>query len=291
MDGILIVASWVEQLTKELGLTNVSQIWSDRPGWYLWFKEAPGVYALELAEVERLDPDDPEAMRGRFVLKLYPDPGDPHFGCFSALERELVLGPWFDHLHTPAIEAQHRIAPHLFQIGLLEVTTTEDKDWCLISLAALDRRSVRQADNDDCLCSVPAWSLAFGLLRPLLGLYAFSSKQRPARIALNREPGFMGMHHADGSVTTEPDPASRLNSLSLLFCPNPARIPPAASQRMAHALAEDPLGMAFDLAFDCGHLHRDHLDEEQIAFLDEAWWKYAGVDYKSHLSSSCGCEH
>lgn len=292
IDNILIVASWVERLQREVGITNVSQVWSEHPGWYLWLQGAVGVYGLELVEAAPLDGPDSPLIRGRFAIKLYPRPGQPVFETFSPQERALVQGPLFDHHPTPTFEGQEAIAPHLFQVGLMEMIADPEDDWALFSLSALDAGLARDSDQDGALVRrVPGWDLSHQLFRLLLSLYAFSSKNRPARISLVHEPGFCQVLESDQVQAVESNPDSKLRSLSALFCADPAQPPPAARRLMEQAASEDALFTAFDLSFACGHLHTHELGDLARQAISQDWWRYAGVDYKSELASSCGCKH
>jgi hypothetical protein len=42
VESLLITASWVEQVQQMLDLKGVSQVWGDRPEWYVWVEDAPG---------------------------------------------------------------------------------------------------------------------------------------------------------------------------------------------------------------------------------------------------------
>ena len=291
IDAILIVASWVDRLQKEVGLSNVSQVWSEHPAWYLWLDGAPGAHELELIETGEKDHPDAALLQARFAVKLYPRPGHPVMQGFSVQEQDLAQGPFFDEHHTPTFEGREQIAPQLFQTGMIELTTIEETDWALFTLCALDRCVCRQQDSgQDPIRDVPGWDLSYDLFTRLLTLYAFSAKKPPARVSLIKEPGFSQVITPQG-VSTQPDPSGQLRSLSVLFCADPSSPPGAAMELMNQAAGDNPLGTVFDLSFSCGHVHADQLGPSEREVLSQQWWHYAGVDYKSELASSCGCEH
>lgn len=298
IDAVLIVASWVQRLQRELGISGVSQLWSERPGWYLWLDDAPGAHELELLEAAAVGPPGSSLLRGRFGLKLYPRPDSPVFEQFSAQEQALVQGPLFDEHHTPTFEAQDKIAPHLFQVGLVEMLTTPAAEWALFSLCALDACLCREqgtagspATEGELVRRVPGWELSYRLFHRLLCLYAFSTKNPPARVSLVREPGFIQVLAPGREPAAEPYPGCELRSLSVLFCADPARPPRQARELMDQGALEDALFTAFDLDFACGHLHAGELGPAERGMISRDWWRYAGADYKSELASSCGCEH
>ncbi len=74
-----------EQTKKQIGLNHVSHMWDqDRPYWYLWFDDCPGVYKMELLGSRPITGYD---WLATFALKYYPAETEPSFDKLSTLEK------------------------------------------------------------------------------------------------------------------------------------------------------------------------------------------------------------
>ena len=293
VDGLLVTTSWVEKVQSELGLAGASQGWAGRPCWFLWLaRPRPTAYGLELGESSASPNGD--CCQGLFSLKCYPGPQDPLLVCFSPQERDLVTSQHFDRSHTPSFEAQQALAEHLFNIGVLEVLLDpEDEDWILFTLEAPDIMRTRMTGaNSDILRQVPAWRLAYTLFKVLLGMHAFKSRHRPARLLLRKGPGFE-LHEgaeADRRVVTETSDIE-LYTLSLLFCCDPSRPPSHALALMDRDQETGPERIILDQYFKCGHFHGPALFLEKSEVPAQQWWGLAQARYRSHLAGTCACRH
>ena len=57
IDTLLVKASWVDAVKSVTGLKAVSQIWGEKPAWYFWISNTPGVYALQLEGITAPETD------------------------------------------------------------------------------------------------------------------------------------------------------------------------------------------------------------------------------------------
>lgn len=295
----MLTASWVERLWPELGLQGVSQVWDDRPAWYFWLSGAPGAYELALAQVQPREPNAPQAASAIFEIKFYPRAGAPVLETFSPQEQSLVRSAVFDDTDTPVFEARAELDPELFRIAVMEATFDQQAQWALFTLEGLDICRTRQGpgrNGDDpeegrVVRRAPGWDLSLVLFQKLLGCYAFYSKQPPSRVLLGAEPGFDLLINSQGGMDSRPAPDNRLSSLSVLFSPDPAHPPREPLGLMNQDASNNPLGIQLDRTFTCGHYHPSQDPGVEARVLDPLWWSLARAQYKSNLSSACGCEH
>ncbi len=74
-----------EETKKQTGLNHVSHMWDqDRPYWYLWFNDCPGVYKMELQGSTSAKGYD---WLAAFSLKYYPAETEASFDKLSTLEK------------------------------------------------------------------------------------------------------------------------------------------------------------------------------------------------------------
>lgn len=269
IDGLLITASWSEELRLRLGLKGASQIWGERPAWYVWLADSPGAHELQLVEAGPA-PAGGGLRRALMAVKHYPGPHSPALARLSPRERALLRGPDFDHTHTPSFEGRSALEPGLFGVGILEMTCQAGQDWMLFGLAGLE-------GGDGGPGPAPGWDLALGPFRALLGLWAFQARHTPQRLQLTSEDGL-------------DRPGSRLLSLSVLFCPDPERPPEAALALLDHQAGQEHLTLLEDRVFSCRHFHPPS-NPRALAAVSPDWWGLAQAQYKSELTSTCGCAH
>lgn len=294
IDSLLMSASWVERLRSELGLVGVSQVWRENPSWYLWLADSAGAYGLELVEASGGDQPGQDIPRALFCIRYYPNPDQPEFSDFSPREQALVLGGGFDESHTPRSEALSEIPPQCFVVGTMELAWQPDGDWALFGLSALKSCRLLQTPGPglapQLVRSLPGRALCSRLLRPLLGLYAFTSRHTPVRARLCRLPG-MEQLDSGGEITWREAPGVGLHCLEVLFGGQPGQQPPAARELLRQSAPSDPDQVVLDQVFDCAHYHGPEESFLGEPLLSPSWWRLASADYKSELASSCGCEH
>jgi len=159
---MLIVSSWSEQFRSDIGLTGVSQIWGDRPAWYFWLADSPGVYQLEMMETE----EDPDTIENRctavFSVKCYPYQHRPGFESFSFLERKLVQSELFDNTNTPVFEHQGDIPADLFTVATIEFDMDLEGHATIVSLESMDCLRTRFAQDTNQAFPILSLSRNFG---------------------------------------------------------------------------------------------------------------------------------
>jgi hypothetical protein len=299
VDSLLMTASWVDRLRHELGLLGASQVWGERPAWYLWLADSPGAYHLEMMETSEDDVEGKGLARALFSIKFYPSPDGGLFNFFSPRERALALNGCFDHTGTPLFEKLGEIPPHLFTVGSYEMVCQPGQDWMIFCLAALDlcrEVTVSPTGPDQTAAEVvvrraPGWELTHGLFSRLLSLWSFQHKQTPSRIQMTTESGFETI----GSITETPDireaPDISLQNMWVMFGADMLIQPPAALRFLDAELVEPGRQELINQHFSCGHFHLHENQIEQAGLMSRNWWHLASADYKSERCTSCGCDH
>lgn len=297
MDALLMTASWVDRLRHELGLVGASQVWGERPAWYLWLAGSPGAYHIEMVETEEADAGRMSLARALFSIKFYPGPEGWLFNLFSPQERALMLNGCFDHTGTPLFERLGEIPPHLFTVGSLEMVCQPGQDWMIFCLAALDLcrevnapRTSQQRAAEVVVRRAPGWDLTYKLFSCLLSLWSFQYKHTPTRIQMTAESGFemlSGAGQAGPEAREAPD--INLQSMWVMFGADLKIQPLAALNYMDAELEEPGRQELINQSFTCGHFHENQAD--QPGMLNPGWWRLAGADYKSERCTSCGCDH
>jgi hypothetical protein len=298
VESMLITASWVEQVQKMLDLTGVSQVWGDRPEWYIWIDGAPGAYALVFEEGETIEAQDQTLNLGEFALKCYPYVDASVFDSFSPGEREMVTGELFDHTHTPRLETQQEIPAAFFSVGSISFALDAAETVALFTFDSLDflrwsaltakTGSKNRLHEKSIIRNIPGWQIGYPLFDRLVSLHAFYSKQPPAFIGATRSPGF------ECIIDTHQIPESRVCddiqhwSTSVLF------VNAAETGRWIDTIWRAQLDTAEKIVFEhacshsaCNQLAADGLPQVGINSL---WWDLAHADLKSELASTCGCQ-
>ena len=109
---MLAAASWVHTVMQLLGLNGVSQVWSEKPAWYFWLADAPGVHHLELRACRTtVQESSGEAGTGLFSLKFYPYADHPALERFSGQEQHIVRSDLFDETIHRDINAWRAFQP------------------------------------------------------------------------------------------------------------------------------------------------------------------------------------
>jgi hypothetical protein len=298
VDSLLMTASWVDRLRHELGLLGASQVWGERPAWYLWLAGFPGAYHIEMVDTAEEGSGPGGLGRALFAIKFYPSPESGMFNHFSPQERALALNGCFDHTGTPIFEKLGEIPPHLFSIGSLEMVCHPAQDWMIFSLAALDLcREVKisqpnpdRPPSEVVVRRAPGWDLAHGLFNSLLSLWSFQHKQTPARIQMTTESGFemiSGMQ--EPSIRDTPDIS--LQSMWVMFGADTQIQPLAALGFLDAEMKEQGRQELINHTFSCEHYHHIEDQVKQPGLMSASWWHLASADYKSERCTSCGCDH
>jgi hypothetical protein len=179
------------EVVRRVGLAAASEVWGgdaprERPAWYLWLRDRPGAWQLELAGAERI-PGPARRVLGRLAVRHYPAPDGPLLAAFDPEERAAAR-EWLDRTGTPRIEVASRIAPHLFIVGTVDWAVDLDRDASVFALASQDR--LRVTDGERRLRDVPGWALAAPILSLLAGLHAQLDRRAASRLVVARAPGF-----------------------------------------------------------------------------------------------------
>ena len=291
IESLLLVATWVEDLRKDLDLRAASQVWGDTPAWYLWLGSFAGAFGLELVEAS-IPPELPQAVRGLFSIKYYPHPDEPAWALHAPAERELAGGPLFDDSHTPTFEGRPEIPGHFFTVGVLELTCQAEEPWALFSLAA--PQTCRLLDPNlqtDPLRAAPGWGPAHALFRALVGLHAFQAGCAPVRSQLTSEPGWELIADDSQPLSARPCAQTSLYTLWLLFAPQLAAAPAPLLDLLDQELLPPERQGLHNQTHACHHLHDPGPELLGSPALHPGWWSLAHSPYTSHLASSCGCEH
>jgi len=304
---MLVTTSWVEKVKEMIGVEAVSQVWGDKPAWYFWISQAPGVYYLQLEEVfdEYWESDDLAV--GIFSIKCYPYTHEKVFQSFSFEEQSFIQSHFFDHTHTPLFEHKENIPKTLFNVASLELTMDSKDNLALFSFEGLD--SMRICYNEETLQSypaikkerlfkagekdrnVPGYELGYLLFDRLLSLYSFYSKVKPERVLLSRSPGFEYIYDSTNRFQCVDTDEIRIDTLHVLFAQNGSSKMVKGDKLLVERLNEGRHKVVFDQEFQCGHLHHNQNLSVLTTPLNNQWWSLAEADYKSELASSCGCTH
>jgi hypothetical protein len=270
VEEVLIVASWVAALRRELGLQAVSQVFADQPAWYLWLAGAAGAFRLALEQTLEEEHHGRGVLCGVFSLKCYPFAGGPWEAGFSPEERQLVRSPAFDRTGTPCFEAQDRVPPHLFNLAACELALEPSGGWALWSLESLDQLCTEQEGR--AVRRVPGWELARRVMDAWLGLVSFQRRQAPARAAVVRTPGYRSLARPAG-VEHRPDPDRLRRVLWVLYGRAPAGLWEARLAGEGGGLEAAANGQA----------------QAAAAGLPPAWWGLASREMASDLGGICSC--
>jgi len=294
IDGMLLTASWVEKVKEMLGLTGVSQVWGEKPGWYFWISHAPGVYHLQMEDAYIKEVNGIDLVNGIFSIKCYPFAQEKVFHSFSFEERGYVESDFFDHTNTPRIERQNDIPESLFNIGTLEYTLDTDDSWSLFtfeSLGSLRIRYEREAVQEypplkkkkrlakgELGRNVPGWELGYPLFDRLLSLSSNLSKRKPIRVIMTSSPGFEYVYDKASVFQCLEASDIEIYSLTVLFTSVGRKIDLECDELITEQLRDGCQEVIYDRTFQCGHLHHDHEHLPLATSLNELWWSLADAN-------------
>lgn len=191
-----------ESVRDYLGFWRISPFHSadGMPGWYLWFREKPGVYGLFiengvcLSEAGKSD-NPPSSVAGRIRIMYYPDAEEEVFEAFSWFEKIALMGPFFDATGTPTAEGRQQMDESFFTVGhmdtlmtvdgsLLEFVCTAPQTWVDFRSEGLvlndpegkPFRAVHPGGRDR---EVPGWLLSRFLFDKLVSGFCYCRKTAP----------------------------------------------------------------------------------------------------------------
>jgi hypothetical protein len=297
IDTLFLKASWADPVKQLTGITAVSQVWGERPEWYLWIAGAAGPYNLVLHHASEIVSDRGILQQGLFAVKCYPYRDTAYFPSFAELEQQLIRSDRFDHTNTPCFEARAEIPEALFSIGTLTVTANSEGSLTVLTFETLDAFRVFQ--GFDQIREVPAGGLSPHLLRNVPGLeigyplfdrisalHSFSGRCPPRYFRKTRAPGFEHSVTADGRIEVRPSQNSLLISASLLFSSelDQANWPPPAWLRKIEPGEEILVEKKFSI-------ESQSLEEYQNFGVNPLWWRLATAEFQCCLASTCGCSH
>jgi hypothetical protein len=181
------------EIAARVGLAAASEVWGggeprERPAWYLWLRDTPGAWQIELVEAGAVPSIAGAASVGRFTVRHYPASADPVFMRFSPEEREIAAEA-LDATGTPRIELASRIPDGLFTVASVEWALDLDGGAAVFALSSLDRLRTRTG-RGDVVRDVPGWRLGAPISSLLAGLHAQVERVAASRVVVSRQPGF-----------------------------------------------------------------------------------------------------
>jgi hypothetical protein len=301
IDNIFVTASWFEQVKSSTGIRGVSQVWDDRPQWYVWLNDAPGVYGLVLEDADVLETSSEPWYVGQFALKCYPYQNHPVYDSFSVDEKQAVSSPLFDATNTPRLETKKQIPETFFAVGGITLTVNRDESESLLTFESFDRLVVRakphpqapepvdgsENDPDRALRRVPGWQIGWSFFDSLVSLFAFHHKQQPRFIAATRSPGIEQWIDESGAIDWRPSKKAHHLSLSLMFLKKSVPRPMIEKIWRSHLEGDEKILFEQYLRQPCDQ--KIALEADSAISINPLWWELACANYQSHMASTCGC--
>jgi hypothetical protein len=299
IENLLIRASWMGDLRKALGLEGFSQIWTGNAQWYFWLHGAPGVYCLAFAEGDVVRTGPKIFYVGRFVVKCYPSPNDPGYAGYSSEERFLLAGDRFDASGTPRFEASEKIPNALFTVGAISVVLDPQGELALLTFDSLDAL-ITLDSRDHAVGSSPAppqvvrdvcgWRHGRPLFDVIVGLYANFYGKPPSFVGATRSLGFEYWILPGQSTQCRSSETARRLALSVGFDGLKGE-----AGTLVESLWRSQLeaGETIVVSRKLPVAFKDGVDGVPAQFTpNSTWWEAARADFRSDLSSTCGCgEH
>lgn len=269
-----------DAVRSQLDLKGASEIWGgpdtdEYPAWYFWLTCSPGAYRLRLVQIEALDNDGAETLRGVFSIKYYPSCREPVFRHFSEREQSLINAGLFDETNTPKFEALDRVSESLFGVGTIELTLDATNDQWFLNYASLDQMRFQKpqarehgiepglaetADPALRVRQLPAWDLGYALFDVFVGLHVFLTRRAPKRIILSRQLGFEFIETEGGRLDNQICEQAAFKSLLLTCFPHHGGSRSPIEEMMTARQVADPWIPQLDTAVlqigGYGHRHR-----------------------------------
>jgi hypothetical protein len=303
INSLLTTASWVEDVKRLLGITGVSPIWDDTPAWYFWIEGAPGVYSLVLERTWTDGSHESGPFHGLFSVKCYPFQASREFATFSFFERHLIASKLFDSTNTPRFESRSSIPASLFVVGAIECVVQGEGHCCTLTLESPDLMRARyeaEALEDYPLIDwshfyrvgevgrkIPGWDLSYILFDRLVSLWAHNVKAKPLRVVLETSPGFEYVYNVPADWRCVEADEIAVRSLEVLF---PEELGRDEVRKVLASVRTGPgITVLYDGNSQCactGHVKTGFRDGQH---LNPLWWNIPEMDFKSELSSTCGC--
>jgi hypothetical protein len=297
IDTLFLKASWVDPVKLLTGITAVSQVWGERPEWYLWIAGAAGPYNLVLHHAFELVSGRGILQQGLFAVKCYPYRGTAFFPSFTEPEQQLIQSSRFDHTNTPCFEARAEIPEALFSIGTLTITANSEGSLTVLTFETLDALRVFQGfdqirevpaggPSPHLLRNVPGWEIGYPLFDRISALHAFSGRCPPRYFRMTRAPGFEHSVTVDGKTEVRPSQNSRLISASLLFSAELGQ-----ANRPPHAWLPEIEPGEETLVEKKFSIDSESPEEFKNFGVNPLWWRLATAEFQCCLASTCGCSH
>lgn len=224
------------QARLALRLKAISRAGDGAMTWYLWTLAHAGAFALSLAADLA---DDPEG-GAMLTLRYFPEPSEPSFASFSALEQQVRQSLLFDSTGTPAFATAGELAPELFTIGTLRLTPQDPGEFTL--RAQLPERWIEQttvAGQAMRLREVASARIAMPVVDALVSGIVYLGRRPPASVKVWRRPG-RALHIApDGAVELRLHPSTVEWELEFSGLPLPGRRP-QGERAALHTSSADP---------------------------------------------------
>lgn len=278
---MLLRASWFSKAMHRVGITGISQVWTDCPEWYLWIAGKPGPYNLALERNEEQIIGDQTYTVGYFSVKCFPEKNCPAYHGFSSAEKKMLSSPLFDNTGTPVYETKAQIPESFFVVGTLVVFAQPAGGTTVWSFDSLDSIRLLQKDPDRLLRNVAGWEIGYPLLDSLVCLDAFYRREGPCWFRMTKAPGFEHIQKNGNIEHSRPSRYNRLMNASILF-KGPGMSPPE------HCLPppEPDEQVLVDICLDSKTVESNILPDIRI---NPLWLDLAKSDMSSGLASTCGC--
>jgi hypothetical protein len=297
IDTLFLKTSWVDAVKQLTGITAVSQVWGERPEWYLWITGAAGPFNLALHHTFELASGRRALRQGLFAVKCYPYRESAFFPSFMEAERQLIESDRFDHTNTPRFEAQSEIPDTLFSVGALTITADAEGSFAVLTFETFDALCVVEGSSrvgqmaaggspPRRLRNVPGWDIGYLLFDRIIALYAFSGRRSPCYYRLTRAPGFEHSLTEGGQIIIRPAPSIRLFSASIVFSVDADVSLPSSFFGLPELETEEELLVEKRFPIGCGSS-----EELETPGVNPLWWQLATAEFACELTSTCGCSH
>ena len=242
MEDMFILLFFDKGACQRIGFINISRFIGEKPGWYLWTKDQKGAYLLELVDAgyfnKEVSTNNIPGVRAEFVLRYYPSPEEPLFEDFAFIEREVRLGPYFDHTGTPFLEKQDEIHESLFAVGNLYLDFDKELNFTILKISSQDRwieiakegpiietdrrQTIEVIPEGTMTRNVPGWELSWRFYDKLLLGFCYVHKTIPFGLGLTEFPGAVYHTYAQNKVieASHPDVRGRTLEVGVLLQSN-----------------------------------------------------------------------
>jgi hypothetical protein len=305
IDNMLVTASWIDQAKDSLGLDGVSQIWTEKPAWYLWVAGAGGVFHLQLEAGFQEGKGGSEPASALFSIRCYPFRDGPFMDKFSVEEQGYVQSDLFDDTNTPQYAELGQLPYELFHVGSVELVLPEEEDWAFLELKSQDVMYIRSQTESEIeipglgrsepihegsvLRRVPGWELSFQLFDKLVLLSSMYLKSTPLRVAMTKARGIEAVINEDLALRAQESPDAEALSLSIMMGKDPEMDEPAIDlERFSQEIGIGEQTI-FDWHFTCRCVDHSEFPVHNSPYVNPMWWKIADLDRQSSLASVCGC--